>query len=169
MGKQPRNRPAKDLRRGAERAGVRAESPRSAERENIQYGRKARNRRGVPQSGDLDRNRLGRSLDCMAVGPAALSATCRQGPSHRQTNAACGGPCGERRRSQWRGLRWSRRLQPVPFGATIRRHRLPQVAVRCRIGLDKLIALHAIAHRFCVLRAEWCQQWCQTTTPRLDI
>jgi hypothetical protein len=47
------------------------------------------------------------------------------------------------------------------FGATIRRLLFLGVAPRCRIGIDRLISLLAIAHRFSVLRAEWCQQWCQ--------
>jgi hypothetical protein len=41
--------------------------------------------------------------------------------------------------------------------ATIRRLLLPGVAVCCRIGLEKPISLHEIAHCFCALCAEWCQ------------
>jgi hypothetical protein len=46
-------------------------------------------------------------------------------------------------------------------GATIRRHRLPRVAMRCKTGLDKPFSLLMLAQRFSMLRAEWCQQWCQ--------
>ena len=46
----------------------------------------------------------------------------------------------------------------------------PGVAVRCRIGVSKQISLLAVANRFCVLRSEWCQQWCQmaSATPYAD-
>jgi hypothetical protein len=57
-------------------------------------------------------------------------------------------------------------LEPATFGATIRRTLLLGVAVRCRIGLDKPISLLMVAHCFCVLRAEWCQKWCQTILAR---
>jgi hypothetical protein len=50
------------------------------------------------------------------------------------------------------------------FGATIRRHRLLRVAVRCRIGLSKPNYLLTVAHRCCVLRPGWCQEWCQTVS-----
>ena len=54
--------------------------------------------------------------------------------------------------------------QSRAFGATIRRHRLPEVALRCRISLSKPISLLAVAHRCCVLRSGWCQRWCQTVS-----
>src|SRR5688500_18947337 len=38
------------------------------------------------------------------------------------------------------------------------------VAVRCSIGLSKPISLLVVAHRFWVLRSEWCQQWCQVSS-----
>src|SRR5829696_5081777 len=50
------------------------------------------------------------------------------------------------------------------FGATIRRHRLPRVVEGCKTGLDKRVPLLAVAHRCCVLRPGWCQQWCQTAS-----
>jgi hypothetical protein len=53
-------------------------------------------------------------------------------------------------------------IELAPSGATIRRHRLPEVAMRCKFALDKLIRLLAVAHRCCLLRSEWCQRWCQT-------
>jgi hypothetical protein len=49
-------------------------------------------------------------------------------------------------------------------GATIRRHRLPRVAMRCKTGLSKPISLLAVACCFCALRPGWCQQWCQTVS-----
>ena len=49
------------------------------------------------------------------------------------------------------------RKAPATFGATIRRHLFPGVAVRCRIGLDKRISLLVVARCFWVVRAEWCQ------------
>jgi hypothetical protein len=53
-------------------------------------------------------------------------------------------------------------LKPATFSrATIRRHLFPGVAVRCRIGVSKPFSLLAVAPSFCVLRAEWCQRWCQ--------
>jgi hypothetical protein len=55
------------------------------------------------------------------------------------------------------------------FGATIRRHRLPSVAVGCKTGLDKPIRLLTVAHDCCVLRPEWCQQWCQTVSPTTTV
>src|SRR5215203_5799404 len=56
---------------------------------------------------------------------------------------------------------WPTGLEPAPSGATIRRHRLPGVALSCRIGSSKPVFLLAIAPGICVLHAEWCQQWCQ--------
>src|SRR5215212_7601444 len=35
---------------------------------------------------------------------------------------------------------------------------------RCRIALDKPIPLLTVARGCCVLRAEWCQQWCQMSS-----
>ena len=51
-------------------------------------------------------------------------------------------------------------LKPAAFGATIRRHRLPHVAARCRTALSKAFPLLRVADRLCVC-AEWCQKWCQ--------
>lgn len=70
----------------------------------------------------------------------------------------------------WEASRWrlaallnprSYALNLGGFGATIRRHLLPGVAVGCRIGLFKPVFLLTVARRFCVLRAQWCQKWCQ--------
>jgi len=47
------------------------------------------------------------------------------------------------------------------FGATIRRHRFLGVAGCCINRFSKRISLLAVAYRFCVLRSEWCQRWCQ--------
>src|SRR5215210_7507821 len=52
-------------------------------------------------------------------------------------------------------------LEPAPFGAIIRRLLFLTVAGCCKIGLDTRIYLLAVAHRFSVLRSEWCQRWCQ--------
>ena len=51
------------------------------------------------------------------------------------------------------------------FGATIRRHRFLGVAGCCINRLSKRISLLVVAHRCCVLRPEWCQQWCQSHPP----
>jgi hypothetical protein len=63
---------------------------------------------------------------------------------------------------QWHAL--------ATFGATIRRYLFVGVAYRCRIGIDKLISLLRVAHGFCVLRPEWCREWCQmaSATPYPD-
>jgi hypothetical protein len=53
---------------------------------------------------------------------------------------------------------------PATSGATIRRHRFLGVAVRCTIGLSRPILLLAVARHFYVLRAGWCQKWCQRPT-----
>jgi hypothetical protein len=53
-------------------------------------------------------------------------------------------------------------LEPATFGATIRRHRLPRVAPRCKNRLSKRISMLAVADSCCVLRSGWCQEWCQT-------
>src|SRR5215218_7394174 len=53
---------------------------------------------------------------------------------------------------------------PATSGATIRRHRFLGVAVRCTIGLSRPILLLAVARHFYVLRARWCQKWCQRPT-----
>src|SRR5215204_6260531 len=45
--------------------------------------------------------------------------------------------------------------------ATIRRPLFPGVAHCCKIGLDKPIPLLEVARCSWVLRAQWCQQWCQ--------
>ena len=45
--------------------------------------------------------------------------------------------------------------------AAIRRPLFPHAPIRCRNGLDKPICLLVVARRFCVLRPEWCQKWCQ--------
>src|SRR4028118_1437644 len=60
-------------------------------------------------------------------------------------------------------LPWGRPtgLAPATFGATIRRHLFLGVVGYCRIGKDRPISLLAVAHRFSMLRPEWCQQWCQ--------
>jgi hypothetical protein len=50
----------------------------------------------------------------------------------------------------------------------MRRHRFPDVAQCFRIGLDKPISLLAVARCFCVLRSEWCQQWCQYAHREVD-
>jgi hypothetical protein len=57
------------------------------------------------------------------------------------------------------------------FGATIRRHLFLEVAECCRSRLSKPISLLAVARCFCVLRSEWCQQWCQmaSTAPRIPM
>ena len=53
-------------------------------------------------------------------------------------------------------------LEPATSSrATIRQYLFPGVAVRCTIGLSKPISLLVLAQRFCVLRSEWCQMWCQ--------
>jgi hypothetical protein len=52
-------------------------------------------------------------------------------------------------------------IEPATFGATIRRHLFPEITRRCRIALDKPILLLTVARGCCVLRAQWCQQWCQ--------
>ena len=54
------------------------------------------------------------------------------------------------------------RLSNPHFGATIRQHWLPRVAVRCEIALPTRDSLPAVAHDCCVLRSGWCQEWCQT-------
>jgi hypothetical protein len=44
----------------------------------------------------------------------------------------------------------------------LRSHNPPTtVSGRCTIGLSKPISLLTVAHRFCMLRPQWCQQWCQ--------
>jgi hypothetical protein len=60
-------------------------------------------------------------------------------------------------------------LKSATFVATTRRHLFLRVAGRCRIGIDKPFLL-TVAHGFCVLRPEWCQQWCQmaSATPYPD-
>ena len=45
--------------------------------------------------------------------------------------------------------------------ATIRRPLFLCVAVCCRIGVGKPVSLLEVTHRFCMLRAQWCQKWCQ--------
>ncbi len=52
-------------------------------------------------------------------------------------------------------------LEPASFGATIRQYLFLCVALCCRNRLSKPIFLLMVAHGFCVLRAQWCQQWCQ--------
>jgi hypothetical protein len=49
-------------------------------------------------------------------------------------------------------------LEPATFGATIRRYLFLSVAECCTIALTKLISLLMVAHRYCVLRSEWCQK-----------
>jgi hypothetical protein len=51
-----------------------------------------------------------------------------------------------------------RGLEPAPFGATIRRNLYPRFAACCITGLGKPIYLLTVAHRFCMLRPQWCQQ-----------
>jgi hypothetical protein len=57
------------------------------------------------------------------------------------------------------------------FGATIRRHPFLSVAAGCRISLSKSISLLAVACCFCVLHAQWCQEWCQMApaAPRVSM
>ena len=52
-------------------------------------------------------------------------------------------------------------------GATIRRFLFLGDAEGCRNGVSKPISLLAVAHSCCVLRPEWCQQWCQTASTSL--
>src|SRR5215203_327658 len=59
---------------------------------------------------------------------------------------------------------WPTGLEPATFGATIRRCLFLDVAVRCTIGLSRPILLLAVARHFYVLRARWCQKWCQRPT-----
>jgi hypothetical protein len=54
---------------------------------------------------------------------------------------------------QWHAL--------ATFGVTICRHLFLSVAVCCTNRLPKPINLLAVAQCFCVLRARWCQKWCQ--------
>jgi hypothetical protein len=70
----------------------------------------------------------------------------------------------------WEASRWGLAALLTPrsyalnfggFGATIRIHMFLGVAQCCRIGLSKPISLLAVPHCFCVLRSQWCQQWCQ--------
>src|SRR5215211_1123943 len=61
-----------------------------------------------------------------------------------------------RQQVQWHG--------PATFGATIRRHLFLGVAAGCRIALDKPIPLLTVARGCCVLRAQWCQHWCQMSS-----
>jgi hypothetical protein len=69
----------------------------------------------------------------------------------------------------WEASRWRLAALLTPrsyalnlggFGATIRRHVFLRVARSCTTGLSKPNSLLAVAHRFCVLHAQWCQQWC---------
>jgi hypothetical protein len=53
---------------------------------------------------------------------------------------------------------WPRGLEPVSSGATMRRHRLPWVATSCKIRLSTPNWSLAVADRFSVLRAGWCQE-----------
>src|SRR5215204_5149634 len=57
-----------------------------------------------------------------------------------------------RQQVQWQAL--------ATFGATIRRRLFLGVARSCRIALSKPISLLTVAHSFCVLHAQWCQEWC---------
>ena len=54
-------------------------------------------------------------------------------------------------------------LEPATFGATIRRHRLPRVAVRYKIGLSTPNRSLRVARRFWVLRSRWCPTVSLTT------
>ena len=70
----------------------------------------------------------------------------------------------------WEASRWrlavmltsrSYALNLGGFRSTIRRHPFLDVARGCKNRLSKGICLLVVAHRFCVLRAGWCQRWCQ--------
>jgi hypothetical protein len=53
------------------------------------------------------------------------------------------------------------RVEPTTFGATICRILFLGVAARCRNRLSKLFSLLVVARSFYMLRARWCQWWCQ--------
>jgi hypothetical protein len=82
-------------------------------------------------------------------------------------------------RSRWYqiGIRtsdsYSLTVGPMARPRDLRSHNPPTpflvVAAGCRIRLSKLIFLLVVARRFCVLRAQWCQKWCQTVPERSEV
>ncbi len=96
----------------------------------------------------LDLGRPHRITDCIGK-----SSNIADGPLFGVTLPV---PAGALLKGDRRGSNPRPSLEPQ-----IRRCLFLGVAVRCRIGLDKPFSLRAVARSFCVLRAEWCQKWCQ--------
>jgi hypothetical protein len=48
--------------------------------------------------------------------------------------------------------------------ATFCQHPFQSIAIRCKMGLDKLISLLAVACRVCMLSPRGCQEWCLTVS-----